>query len=357
VPAIVTAWVLYFVWRHQDEGVDFHLEYWVAGMRLLHGLSPYALHSPNGVGWLFVYPPVAAFAFTPFALLPDGTSSVLYTAMCIALAALTLRVVGVRDWRLYGMTLMLGPVVNAWQVANVTLPLAFGLAVMWRYRDRPVVAGLAAAAIVSLKPVVWPAVVWLLVTRRFRAAAYGVAACLGINLVAFALVGFDQISAMVRAVNLVTKQMHHWGYSVIALAGDLGVGYQVGIALTIAISAALLVTCYRAGRTGRDAAALVLTVDLALAASPLVWVHYLALMIVPLAVVAPTLSLAWFLQIPLWICPVVEPHLPARLLVLVTLVSTTYLLLRDADGVSELEDLGADPQPITLARGAEPMPA
>ena len=52
---------------------------------------------------------------------------------------------GVRDWRLYGFVFLWLPVVAEWETANVTLFLALGIGMVWRYRDRPIVAGGLAA--------------------------------------------------------------------------------------------------------------------------------------------------------------------------------------------------------------------
>jgi hypothetical protein len=44
----------------------------------------------------------------------------------------------------------------------------------------------------------------------------------------------------------------------------------------------------------------VLAVAAALACSPIVWLHYFALMLVPVAVVRPRLDLVWFVPLGMW---------------------------------------------------------
>jgi hypothetical protein len=53
----------------------------------------------------------------------------------------------------------------------------------------------------------------------------------------------------------------------------------------------------------RERQALFLTIILVLAASPLVWMHYFALLLVPLALERPRISLLWWLPLLMWICP------------------------------------------------------
>ena len=49
--------------------------------------------------------------------------------------------------------------------------------------------------------------------------------------------------------------------------------------------------------------ALTLTVALALVSSPLLWSHYLALLLVPLALLRPRLHWVWLLPVLMWVSP------------------------------------------------------
>ncbi|HEY2595642.1 MAG TPA: hypothetical protein VGK33_17255, partial [Chloroflexota bacterium] len=49
--------------------------------------------------------------------------------------------------------------------------------------------------------------------------------------------------------------------------------------------------------------ALTLTVALALISSPLLWSHYLALLIVPLALLRPRLHWVWLMPVLMWVSP------------------------------------------------------
>ncbi len=89
-----------------------------------------------------------------------------------------------------------------------------------------------------------------------------------------------------------------------ALLGHLGAGRTAGVALLLALALALLVATVYSGFVRRnEVQALTLTVALTLVASPLVWGHYLTLLLVPLALLRPRLNWLWVLPVLMWICP------------------------------------------------------
>jgi hypothetical protein len=152
VPLLVTAFFLSIAIGHHNLAIDFESAFWPAGHRVLAGLTPYA--SPHSFaathGFAFVYPAPGALLFAAFAWMPSGVAAVLLPIICVASALGVLAIVGVRDWRLYGLTLMWPAVISGWQTANVSLPLAFGTAIAWRFRNRPLIAGLTIGVIVSI---------------------------------------------------------------------------------------------------------------------------------------------------------------------------------------------------------------
>lgn len=300
VPIVVTAVAVIVFWSIGSFAGDFHKEFWPAGLRVLHGQSPYILDRTridNGLG--FPYPPLTALLFAPFAVLARGVSEVAFTLICFACLAATLRVLEVRDWRVYGVVLLWTPVINAWQSANLTLVLALLLAVAWRYRDRPAMAGAAAAAAVALKPFVWPIVLWLIVTRRVRAALVAIGGSLVATLLAFAVLGFDQISRYLTDGSRVSSAFFRISYTPVALGLDLGAGTAAATAIGALIALAAAGACVWAAVRGDDFLALTLTVALALLATPVLWMHYFALVVVPLAIAYPRLKAAWGLPVVL----------------------------------------------------------
>ena len=83
-------------------------------------------------------------------------------------------ILGVRDWRCYVIALTSPVVVHGLYYGNLTIVMVLLVALAWRYRERARIAGLALGAAVAAKLFVWPLVVWLLLTRRFRAAAWAI---------------------------------------------------------------------------------------------------------------------------------------------------------------------------------------
>jgi hypothetical protein len=303
-PVALTAWLAASWLAGHAVAVDFDHAYWSAGQRVLHGTSPY-LWSPAQIAasWAFVYPAPAAILFAPAALLPRGVDDLLATAVCWACLFAALGAVGVRDWRLYGLCLLLSPVVAAWHTANLSLPLAFGVALVWRWRDRPARTGLLVALLISCKTLVWPLGLWLLATRRYRAAVIAIAGGLVVNLLAWSTIGVREVGRFLHLTSVVTSAEFRQGYGVLALASHLGVGRGPAEAVMVLLAAAAAAACVTAGRRGREREALALAVAAMLLASAVVWSHYFVLALVPLALAYPRLSGAWVALLVLWLCP------------------------------------------------------
>lgn len=304
LPLLMTGCFAYYIFKGGDAALDFRQQYWVVGWRVLHGTNLYHwTYRQMAAGISFPYPALAAIVFVPFSLIPLGVSAAVFTIICVLAAWGTLRVLQVRDWRIYGVILMWGPIIAAWQTANLTLLLGLGIALVWRYRDRPAVAGLLTALLLSLKSLVWPLALWLLVTRRYRAFAQMILGGLVINIVAWAVVGPGQIPGFLSHSTYVIAT-HYWdGYGVPAFLSHLGFGRTLGEAVEVVVALAVAGACFANGRRGDDRRALTLGVALMLVASPLVWNHYLALMIVPLAISRPRIGWAWILPMILLVCP------------------------------------------------------
>ena len=72
------------------------------------------------------------------------------------------------------------------------------------------------------------------------------------------------------------------------------------LALSVALAGGLI---YAAFVQHAELRALTLTVALALVSSPLLWSHYLALLIVPLALLRPRLHWVWLMPVLMWVSP------------------------------------------------------
>ena len=125
-------------WALQDFGI-----FRTAALAVVHGRSPYVTPSAAAFAHFdkFVYPPIAALVFAPFAALPPGAARVLMFVVGLAAILGALRILGVEDWRCYSVAIVSAPAINTLALGALTSLLLLGAAVVWRYRDR---AGVAA---------------------------------------------------------------------------------------------------------------------------------------------------------------------------------------------------------------------
>jgi alpha-1,2-mannosyltransferase len=284
---------------------DFRHAYWSAGHRLLDGANPYAwTHEQIQGGFAFVYPALSAIIFAPLALMPRHFGSVLFTFVAIGMAPATLWVLRVRDWRVYSITMLWLPVYTAWQTTNETIFLVFGVACLWRYRDKAWIAALITVIEISLKPLMWPLAVWLLATRRWRASIYSLLLGVAINVAAWWIVGFGEIREYLHVAALDTTGAWRSGYGVAAFVAHFGLSRGVGDTVTLLLSVALIVAISCVGWVKRDdLQAMTLTVALTLAAAPLVWNHYFTLLLIPLALNRPRFNWLWAFPLLMWLSP------------------------------------------------------
>jgi Glycosyltransferase family 87 len=292
-PILVSLVVLARAVASDALAVDFAHGPLLAVSRLLAGAGPYpALHSQEVLsGAPFDWPALTALLGAPFTLLPTTLADVLFIALNIAAVVLALRCCSVRDWRLYGLVLLWPAVIAGWQTGNLTLLLALAIALLWRHRDRPAIAGALVALVVTLKLFLWPLGLWLLATRRYAGLAYAIAIGSVLNLIGWGLVGFDQLRRYAQLLTEVTKLLGPHAYTLAALL------HASGYAALLGIAAPVLIACVALGRRGQDQRAFTLAVAACLLVTPLVWLHYFALLIVPLALACPRLAPAWFVSV------------------------------------------------------------
>ncbi len=304
VPALLTAWVLYKVATGGIVAVDFRHSFWVAAHRFLLGGNPYAWSRSQILsGTSYPYPATTTILLAPLALLPSLVASGVATGACLLAPLAALRVLEIGDRRLYGVVLLWMPVVLGWQSANMSLPLAFGLAVLWRKRNAPGWAGALTALLVLVKPIMLPLGLWLLATRRYRAGLIAVASGIAASAVSWSLAGWDSLPRWLELVSRQGSLLDRRGYGAIALLWHLGLSQAAAMGVTLALAALLAGALVRAGRQGLEAAAFALAVTLTIVASPQVDLHYFALLAIPLALAVPRLSAVWLLPLVLWACP------------------------------------------------------
>jgi hypothetical protein len=288
--------------------IDFH-HVWRAGRDVLHGTSPYL--TPAELGALapgdihaFVYPAPLALAATPFGLLPYGVAAGIYVVVLIAALVVGLWLLGVRDWRCYGVAFLFVPVLSAVSVGTLTPLLFLGTAAAWRYRDRRWVAAIAVASVIVIKVFLWPLVLWLLLTRRKTSAVLSVAFAVAASVVSWWAIGFAGFGAYPALLRTLSRVEYATSYSPAALAHSLGAGRTVAYSVAALASVGLVVALVHAARRDPDGPLpLTLALGLGLVTSPVVWLHYLAIWLAPLAIYRSRLSPPWLIPLLFWVIP------------------------------------------------------
>lgn len=73
-----------------------------------------------------------------------------------------------------------------------------------------------------MKLLLWPLGLWLIATKRYRALAWGAGLGLIMNLVAWALLGFDQLTLYRSLMSTLARNQESRGYSLVALGVNDG---------------------------------------------------------------------------------------------------------------------------------------
>ena len=242
VPVVMLALVLRSAWEQHIEALDFHGAFWPAGRSVLEGQFAYPRSIDVALveGDPFVYPPLTAVLFAPFALLSRSVADGLYTAVSVGAVLLSLRLFQVRDWRCYGLVLLWPPILGAAQAGNLSLVLTVVLALLWRWRNRAVLAGLTTAVLISAKLFLWPVAIWLLLTRRHAAAAWSGILALALNAVAWWAIGAGSVGHYVHLLRRLAELQGPATYTVGAFAERIGMPGTAGKGVTVVIAAALL---------------------------------------------------------------------------------------------------------------------
>jgi alpha-1,2-mannosyltransferase len=296
---------------------DFHASYLQAADELRTTGTPYsaALELP------YVYPPLLAELLVPFTFLPTDVAAFLAFLISVASVLGALAVVGVRDVRCYAAVVIWAPGWNAFEMANVTAVLALAVALVWRYRDSTWPSASALGAALVLKLFLWPLLVWAAVTHRVRLAAGAVLVGASLALVSWGVIGFAGFTSFPDQLGEIEFEE---SYSLVGMSSALGLGTTAGYIASALVGAALLAAVVLLARRGDEVASFACAIAAALAFSPVVWLHYLVLLAVPLGIARPRFSALWLLPIVLWVCPRagngdgLQPFLPA--LVAVVLV-------------------------------------
>ncbi len=281
-----------------------------AGNDVLAGRNPYV--SSGSIGPIqspYAYPPVLALAVAPLAALPERAlhdtfvPGVLFSLVLVAATVGSLLLLGVSDWRCYPLALVSPLVAEPVEYGALGPILLLLVALAWRFRDRAGVAGAALGGAAVLKLFLAPLLLWLVFTRRLRAALLGVVVAVALALGSWATIAFRGLHGYPHLLRSLTDVEADKSYSAFAVLRALDVPKPAAQTLVILAGVALLALTARVARSPgldpleRDRRSLILALAAALVLTPILWLHYLVLLLLPIGLARPRLS-------PLWLVPV-----------------------------------------------------
>lgn len=325
--------------RFDTYGFDFRGTLWEPARDVLDGVSPYPHPDDPSIvtGSPSVYPPLAILALVPLGRVDFEAAYVLWALVLIAAVAGALRLVGLRDWRCYSLALLSPPVVHGVFYGNIMLLMLLPLALAWRWREDAGRVGVAVATLVAVKPFLVPLVLWLVLTRRFRAAAIAVVSAAALILLPWAVIGFDGFLDYPRLVDRVESAFGPGTDSLPAALSWVASSHaarQVMCGLA-ALALVAMAVRLRRGPAG-DLRVFAILIGVSVLATPMVWPHYVALLFVPLAVARPRADGAWFLPYALWPILAIDDRVlrASMFLVLMLAVMAVPLLHRPREAIT-----------------------
>ncbi len=295
VPAALVGLLTALRYREGNLGVDFRYVFWPAGQAVLHGHSPYPPVSAHVLAERssFVYPPIVAIVMAVPALLPVGVATLLMTGATVVALGATLWVLDVRDVRCYGTTLLSLPVLSCIQTASLSAFLCLGIALTWRYRARGRLIAVLLAAVIAAKLFLWPLWLWLAVARGVRCAALSALLTVALILTPW-LLGFPGLHQYPHILSLLTDAEGAYAYTPRALAHTLGAGWRLSELVTVVSGVGVLLGgLLLVRRSGGELRLFGAAVLASLLLCPLVWGHYLVVLLPLIAITNRQFGVLW----------------------------------------------------------------
>lgn len=325
--------------------------------KVLHSASPYVYDGDK----TFAYPPFLAYVIAPLHPLSSSMAALVWTFVSLAGVAVALWWLELRDWRCYALAGVFLFTRSSIDLGTIEPLLLLAVAAAWRWRERLVQPAAAVGVAIVLKLFLWPLAIWLALMRRVRAAVGAVVVAVGLGAATWAAIGFAGLGDYPGLLRRLADAESTSSYSVVALGVRAHLPLLAARILSVLVALALLAAAAWASRDerrtprDRDVATLTLTLAAALAASPIVWVHYFLLLLVPLALTRPRLS-------PLWLVPLVFQPLgiaawpagDARKLAIALVATLVILGAAVIPGAGDVRALGRIRSRLTPADGRQP---
>jgi hypothetical protein len=283
-----------------------------------------APYLPGGKDYYHYSPPLGV-ALVPLSGLPEHDVSVLWfvlkslalLAACLLMPvklpvrALTFVGVAVSFWAMRDLVL-----------GNVGVLLVLPMVVAWRWLDRPL-GSVALAATISVRPSTGALLIWQLLRRQWRVAAWTIGAGIALIVLSAVVVGLDGYRDYVSVLgNMVTPGAGSENRDLGATAVTLGLDerwidfVRLG---SIALGGALVLLGLRRDRE----LGFMITLAASMLMVPLMWEYYLIMLALPLALLAdrwrPLVLLVLVLS---WLPSAVAPALLLLTLLLLFVLPT-----------------------------------
>jgi hypothetical protein len=317
LPALAFGWVvvgLQILPHGEGWGYDFQA-YRDAAVRLVETGTPYVSRTVEGP-WrpgpspYFLYPPPAGVALIPSAWLAPGTGALVWHVLHVVVVGLACAVLPVQArvrWAVLGAALLSQAVTSDVSLGNVSSLLLLPLALAWRWLDRPAGA-IAQAVAISARPSLGVIVIWQVLRRRWRAVGWTLAAGVVMVLVSLPVVGvaaYADYLTLMRGMSdaLGVRNNLDLGSTAAALGAD---EQTAGLALAggyVVAAGAVVIGLRRDREVG-----FVVATNASMLLAPVLWGHYLALVVLPAALLVSR-GRPWGLLLPFltWAPAIAQP--------------------------------------------------
>jgi hypothetical protein len=315
------AWILLSAFsfvKSPGWGYDFEA-YLLAAYRLAHGESPYlawtlaAPFRPGPYG-LYLYAPPLAVALLPLTALSVPASTAVWFVVRGLLLIGSCLLMPLR-WQTRAVVLGVAAISEAvlvdMNLGNVSLLVLFASVVAWRFLDRP--AGAASIAFaMTVRPTFAIYFVWWVLRRRWREIVVCLVTGLAIILLTLPFVGisgYRDFLTLLRNLSDVTGVPNNQDFgSAVARLGLPSLASTAALFLGYLIAVVAIVVSLRRGAE----ISYLVTLGATLLLSPLLWDHYLVLVLPAMGfllerrtVAGATLALLTLFWMPAWLAPFV----------------------------------------------------
>jgi hypothetical protein len=153
-----------------------------------------------------------------------------------------------------------------------------------------------------------------------------------LNAAAWAILGYSELPRYLQLLHALDNAAEDRAYSTFSLARHVGASGAVATTVGVVIATLAALACFAVGRRGRHRDSFAICVGVALLATPIAWLHYFALLLVPLALLRPRFGPLWLAPLVLIVCPPTAPASWQIVLALSVAAILVMVSLRSSSG-------------------------